>query len=135
MPPFVDIKKPTPGVASVTLAAGDAASARNDDRLIGVVVAREDRDAADIDSRARPEVGERNISRAAGIRRQEVGRLPDPAAGAGHIDGVAGGVRRIDGDRTHLARGTGDRRRTDGRPLFARQPVGLTQREDIEATR
>ena len=68
---------------------------------------------------ARPEVGERNISRAAGIRRQEIGRLPDPSAGSGHIDGVARRVGGIHRDRTHLARGTGDCRRAHRRPLLA----------------
>ena len=34
----------------MALATGRASSARDDDRLIGIVVAREDRDAADIDS-------------------------------------------------------------------------------------
>ena len=34
----------------MALATGGASSAGDDDRLIGVVVAREDRDAADIDS-------------------------------------------------------------------------------------
>ena len=82
----------------------------------------------------RSEVGERNISWAAGVRRQEVGRLPDPTAGAGHIDGVTRGVRGIHRNCAHLARGTSDRRRAYRRPLFARQPVGLTQREDTEAT-
>ena len=81
---------------------------------------------------ARPEVGERNISRATGVRRQEVGRLPDSAAGTGHIDRVARRVRGIHRNRTHLARGTGDCCRANRRPLLTRQSIGLAEREDAE---
>ena len=70
---------------------------------------------ADIDSRARAEVGERDISRTTGVSRQEVGRLPDPAAGAGHIDRVARRVRRIHSDRTDLA----------GAPVIAAGPTAV----------
>ena len=54
----------------------------------------------------RAEIGQRDVGRAVGAGRQEVGRLPDAAAGAGDVDGVA---RRVGGiDRrslTDLARG------------------------------
>ena len=87
---------------------------------IGIVVPPEDRDAADIDPRRRAEVRERNIRRAAGIRRQKIGRLPDPPTGPGHINRVARGIGWIHRDCTDLARRTGDRRRAYRRPLLTR---------------
>ena len=58
-PPSMEIRKPTPGVPvspspPVVLRSGD------DDRLVGVVVPGEDGDAADVDARARAEVGQRD---------------------------------------------------------------------------
>ena len=80
--------------ARVPLAGGG-----DDDRLVGVVVPAEDGDAADVDADGRAEVGQRDVGRAAGAGRQEVGRLPDAAAGAGDVDGVARGVGRVDASR------------------------------------
>ena len=70
-------------------------------------------------SGGRAEVGERNIRRAAGIGRQEIGRFPDSSAGSCHIDRVAGGVGRIHCNCTDLASGTSDCRRAHRRPLLA----------------
>ena len=118
----------------VALATGHAPSSGDDDRLIGIVVPREDRDTADLIPGRRAEVRKRNISRAAGIGRQKIGRLPDSATGSRHINCVARRVGWIHCDRTHLTGGTRDRRWTDRRPLFARQTIGLTQREDGETS-
>ena len=85
--------------AGVALAGGG-----DDDRLVGVVIAREDRDPADVDAGGRAEVGERNPGWAAGTGREEVGRLPDAAAGAGGVDRVARGVGRVDGQAGNPAR-------------------------------
>ena len=73
--------------------AGVALAGRgDDDRLVGVVIAGEDGDPADVDAGGGAEVGERNPGRARGAGREEVGRLPDAAAGAGGVDRVARGV-------------------------------------------
>ena len=87
------------GRARVALAGGG-----DDDRLVGVVVPAEDGDAADVDAGGRAEVGQRDLGRAAGAGRQEVGRLPDAAAGAGDVDGVARGVGGIDRQAADPAR-------------------------------
>ena len=78
----------------------------DDDRLVGVVIPGEDGDPADVDAGGRAEVGERNPGRARGAGREEVGRLPDAAAGAGGVDRVARGVGRVDGQAGDLARGS-----------------------------
>src|SRR5262249_35160260 len=90
---------PPAGVAErgEVLAVGEA-GAGDDDRLVRVVVAGEDRDRADVEPGARAEVGQGDVGRALRVGRQEVGRLPDPARGAGDVDGVARRVGRVDGD-------------------------------------
>ena len=84
------------------------------------------------------EVGEGDPGRPVGVGGQEVGGLPDAAAGAGGVDGVTRGVGGIHRDRADLARPPLplvllDRRRADRRPGFAREGVGLAEREDPEA--
>ena len=103
-----------PGVPVSPFAGGG-----DDDRLVGVVVPGEDGDAADIDARGRAEVGERDVGRAARVGRQEVGRLPDAAAGTGDVHGVARGVGGID-QRSRPTRPRAGRR--DVRPIDADRP-------------
>ena len=113
-PPSLEIRKPTPGRAGVALAGGG-----EDDRLVGVVVPGEDGDAADVDAVGRAEVGQRDVGRAGGVGGQEVGGLPDAAAGAGDVDGVARGVGRVDGSpdpATDLGPDARRRRSTPARP-------------------
>ena len=98
-PPSMEIRKPTPGVPRVPLAGGG-----DDDCLVHIVIPREDGDAADVDRVAGPEVGERDPGRAGGVGREEVGGLPDAAAGTGRIDGVARRVGRIDRQARDTAR-------------------------------
>ena len=85
-----------------------------------------------------PKVGPKSVSGIVGrpvrVGRQEVGRLPDAAAGAADVDRVARGVRRVDGqaaDAPGVAAAV-DRRRADGRPGAAGQRVGRVHREDAE---
>ena len=99
---------------------------------VGIVVPSKDSNAVDIDAGTGTEVGQRDVSRAIGVGRQEVGRLPDAAAGASHVDGVARGVGGVDGDRADLAGVARDRRRADRRPLFARERIGLAQCKNTE---
>ena len=87
----------------------------------------------------RAEVGERDPGRAVGVGRQEVGRLPDSAAGTGRVDRVARGIGGID-RRPAPTDAAGPapadrRRRADRCPRLARQGVGLAEREDTEARR
>ena len=99
-PPFMEIKKPTPGRSTRIALAGGG----DDDRLVGVVIPAEDGDAADIDSERRAEVGQRDVGWAVGVGRQEVGRLPDAAAGAGDVDRVARWIGRVDRQRRRSGR-------------------------------
>ena len=116
-PPSVGDQEADARRAGVALAGGG-----DDDRLVGVVIAGEDRDPADVDAGGRAEVGERNPGRARGAGREEVGRLPDAAAGTGGVDRVARGVGGVDGQAGHPARGVcrrgcwNPRRSTPGRP-------------------
>src|SRR5206468_8875690 len=75
-----------------------------DDRLVGVVVAPEDGDGADVEAEGRAEVGERDPRRSDGIAGEEVSGLPDSAGGTGGVNGVARGVGGIDGDAADAAR-------------------------------
>ena len=107
----------------------------DDDRLVGVVIAGK----TAIPPMLTPEVGPKSVSgiqvgpRGAG--RQEVGRLPDAAAGAAGVDRVArgiGGVDRQPGDpargvAARAARASADRRRADRRPCLTREGVDLAR--------
>src|SRR6185312_13771069 len=93
--------------AEVRVAQVRFAGQRVDDRLIRIVVAREDRDAGDIDGVGFAEIGERHVVRPArqyravlnrGVGVEEVGRLPYAAAGHGDVDRVAARIGWIDGN-------------------------------------
>ena len=103
-----------------------------DDGLGWVVVTGEDVDAADVDGVIGPEVGERDVGGSAGA--EEVGGLPDTAAGPADVDGVSRGVGRIDGqagDSSGVVAGA-DGGWTRGSPVAAGQRVGGVHREDAE---
>ena len=67
--------------------------------------------------------------------REEVGRLPDTAKAARHVDGVARRIRRIEGDGGHVAGVVGVllRGRPYCRPVVDAYSAGGRQREDAEA--
>ena len=74
-----------------------------DDRLIGIVIASENRDRADAQAGGRAVVGQRIIRRAAGVVGEEVGGLPHAAVAAGNVNRIAAGIGWIDGDAGDFA--------------------------------
>ena len=120
-PPSVEIRKPTPGasVACWPLLTPPVAAMMIDwlgSWFLGKMVM-----LAMLMAALGAEVGQGDPGRPAGAGREEVGRLPDAAAGAADVDRVARGVGGIHGDGVDLAGLVGARGRADRRPGLARQ--------------